>query len=276
MDRVRGAASRPPLSAPGQRWLPLRGILVLAFALALAPVFLVTGCGGGGGPALRETDEAEYQRGKDLLRRGEDEKALLSFLRVIDERSEAPESHLEVGLLYLEEFDQPVLAIYHFQRFLELRPEARQSPQVEKLIDTARKEFARALPGQPFRPPEEQDQVLRHAERLEVENQRLEREIRELRETNRRLRERVEAERAIPGENPAAVAGNGVAPAETSPSAESPPSTYVVRPGDTLNSIARRAYGNPARWERIFDANRDLLRSPDDLRVGQELRLPPP
>ena len=273
MDRVCGAAARFPLPVPGRRGLTSSW----RFTLPLLVLLVLSGCGGGGGPALRETDEPEYQRGKDLLRRGEEEKALLSFLRVVDERSEAPESHLEVGLLYLEEFDQPVLAIYHFQRFLELRPEARQSPQVEKLVDTARKEFARSLPGQPFRPPEEQDEILRHAERLEVENQRLEREIRELRGANRRLREQWESARAAAGGNggnTAATTGGGRA--EGPPSPEPSPGSYVVRPGDTLNSIARRAYGNPALWERIFDANRDLLRSPDDLRVGQELRLPPP
>lgn len=272
MDRARGAAPRLPRGFG--RWALRQGS---ALASILALVLFLSGCGGGGGPSLRETDEADYQRGKDLLRRGEDEKALLSFLRVIDERSEAPESHLEVGLLYLEEFDQPVLAIYHFQRFLELRPEARQSPQVEKLVDTARKEFARSLPGQPFRPPEEQDEILRHAERLEGENQRLERELRELREAHRRLRERWEAAgetgRGSP-ENVAAERQPGRASSTDAP--RTSPDTYVVRPGDTLNSIARRTYGNPALWERIFDANRDLLRSPDDLRVGQELRLPPP
>lgn len=56
----------------------------------------------------------------------------------------------------------------------------------------------------------------------------------------------------------------------------SPHDTYMVQPDDTLRVIAQRAYGDPAAFTRIFEANRDLLRSPEDLRPGQVLRLPRP
>lgn len=52
--------------------------------------------------------------------------------------------------------------------------------------------------------------------------------------------------------------------------------TYKVQPDDTLLVIAQRAYGDPAAFTRIFEANRDLLRTPEDLRPGQVLRLPRP
>ena len=50
--------------------------------------------------------------------------------------------------------------------------------------------------------------------------------------------------------------------------------TYVVRAGDTLRSIALRAYGNEERWRRIFRANRALIRDPDVLKVGTSLVIP--
>jgi len=55
----------------------------------------------------------------------------------------------------------------------------------------------------------------------------------------------------------------------------SAPMEYVVRRGDTLSAIAARIYGSSAEAGRIFEANRDRLDSPDDVRVGQTLRLPP-
>ncbi|MCB1069261.1 MAG: LysM peptidoglycan-binding domain-containing protein [Verrucomicrobia bacterium] len=49
---------------------------------------------------------------------------------------------------------------------------------------------------------------------------------------------------------------------------------YVVQAGDTLSRIATRVYNNPALWERIYEANRETLRSPESIRVGQTLRIP--
>ena len=49
---------------------------------------------------------------------------------------------------------------------------------------------------------------------------------------------------------------------------------YTVRPGDTLRLIAVRVYGDESRWVRIYEANRDLLASPDDLVAGMELEIP--
>jgi nucleoid-associated protein YgaU len=50
---------------------------------------------------------------------------------------------------------------------------------------------------------------------------------------------------------------------------------YVVRRGDTLRSIAARFLGDASDWPRIYRVNRDRLRSPTELRVGMELRIPP-
>ncbi|HEX2479584.1 MAG TPA: transporter substrate-binding domain-containing protein [Geminicoccaceae bacterium] len=50
--------------------------------------------------------------------------------------------------------------------------------------------------------------------------------------------------------------------------------TYVVQPGDTLSRIARRFYGD-ASWQRIYDANRDVIGDdPGRLRVGMTLQIP--
>ncbi|WP_170317576.1 LysM peptidoglycan-binding domain-containing protein [Paroceanicella profunda] len=48
---------------------------------------------------------------------------------------------------------------------------------------------------------------------------------------------------------------------------------YVVQRGDTLRSITRRVFGHD-RYLVLYDANRDVLSSPNALEVGQVLRLP--
>ena len=50
---------------------------------------------------------------------------------------------------------------------------------------------------------------------------------------------------------------------------------YVVRKSDTLIGIARRFYGDASMYRRIYEANRDVLKSPTaPLYVGQRLRMP--
>jgi nucleoid-associated protein YgaU len=50
---------------------------------------------------------------------------------------------------------------------------------------------------------------------------------------------------------------------------------HVIRPGDTLFSIAQQRYGDGEQFYAIYQANRDVLKSPDNLPSGVTLRLPP-
>jgi len=48
----------------------------------------------------------------------------------------------------------------------------------------------------------------------------------------------------------------------------------VVRKGDTLGRIAKRAYGNVMEYKKIYRANPDILNRPDRIYIGQKLRIP--
>ena len=50
---------------------------------------------------------------------------------------------------------------------------------------------------------------------------------------------------------------------------------YVVVSGDSLSKIAKREYGNANDWQRIFEANKDILKDPDKIYPGQKLKIPP-
>jgi nucleoid-associated protein YgaU len=49
---------------------------------------------------------------------------------------------------------------------------------------------------------------------------------------------------------------------------------HEVEPGDTLSKIAEHYYGDSKLYPKIFDANRDVLKDPNMIRVGQRLRIP--
>ncbi len=51
--------------------------------------------------------------------------------------------------------------------------------------------------------------------------------------------------------------------------------TYEVKSGDNLSKISKQFYGDPNEYMRIFYANRDKLRDPDQIQVGQKLTIPP-
>jgi nucleoid-associated protein YgaU len=60
--------------------------------------------------------------------------------------------------------------------------------------------------------------------------------------------------------------------------ADAPAATryHTVAEGDTLYSIARRIYGAGRYWTAIYEANRNLIKDPVELKLGWSLELPPP
>jgi nucleoid-associated protein YgaU len=50
--------------------------------------------------------------------------------------------------------------------------------------------------------------------------------------------------------------------------------SYTVQKGDSLSKIAKQHYGDANAWQKIFQANRDVLDDPDKIFPGQTLRLP--
>jgi len=50
--------------------------------------------------------------------------------------------------------------------------------------------------------------------------------------------------------------------------------TYSVKEGDTLSKIAKQHYGDANLYGKIFEANKDTLRNPDKIQVGQLLKIP--
>lgn len=74
---------------------------------------------------------------------------------------------------------------------------------------------------------------------------------------------------AVPEKKPAVAAE---APRDTSSAPTA--STYTVVRGDCLWNIAKRLYGNGALYTKIYEANRDKIKSPNLIYPGQVLTIP--
>ena len=49
------------------------------------------------------------------------------------------------------------------------------------------------------------------------------------------------------------------------------PEIYVVKRGDNLSKIAKKRYGDSSKWTVIYNLNRDQIRDPNRIEIGQRL-----
>jgi nucleoid-associated protein YgaU len=65
----------------------------------------------------------------------------------------------------------------------------------------------------------------------------------------------------------------GSSTANAAPAQQTAGTSYVVKQGDTLASLAERVYGNKAAWQCIWNANRWIV-NPSYVQVGWTIQLP--
>jgi nucleoid-associated protein YgaU len=51
---------------------------------------------------------------------------------------------------------------------------------------------------------------------------------------------------------------------------------HTVVSGETLSKLAKRYLGDANAYMKIFEANKDVLKDPNVIKVGQELKIPTP
>jgi nucleoid-associated protein YgaU len=151
------------------------------------------------------------------------------------------------------------------------------------MIETAEKQLARQLPGQPYVDQIERVDLMQLLHQVQEENLDLKKQlavsrqrIQQLERQTGQLSQRVEGLQQQPGSTatpPRQTTTPQPLPGPAVP-ASAIPSAYTVKSGDTLSSIARQVYGNSGRWREIYEANRDQLPRPESLRPGQVLRIP--
>lgn len=253
--------------------------------LRVAWVALLTAALGGCVPSshsqLEEEKESHYQAGKSCVTSLDYRGAIQEFEKALEVNPHSASAHFQLGWLYEEREPDPAAAIYHYQKYLELRANADDAEVIRQHISNCKQDLAKTVLPLPVSPGMQHE-----FEQLAEENKRLTEELEKWRAYAARVPLNTNPQPALnlaaatrtasppqfstpSATNPAPVSGGTDARGTTAPAAAS--RTYVVKAGDSPYSIARKA---GVKLAALMDANPGL--DAHHLRVGQSLNLPPP
>ena len=235
--------------------------LLLVLWLATIVAVSLSGCM----PGVSRLDAQE--RSLDLIRKavaskaeGEIDEAISLYKESLLANPEAARAHLDVAQLLHDHKKDFVPAIYHYRRYIELRPDTEKKEMIEDRLRLAMQMFS-------ARSTEGGEERIASMTGLERENAELKSSIERLQAENVKLKKEAAKLRSLAEERASRRT-------ETPPSRPTTPRTYRVRSGDSLLSIASDVYGDSAKWSRIYDANRNVIRNKDHLPVGTVLKIP--
>lgn len=240
---------------------------IMAVGVVLGGLAAMGGCGRSAASLdAREERDPVLKRAVALKNVNDIDGAIELYNKALERKPWLARGHLEVGLLYDTEKQDYIRAIYHYQRYLELRPQTEKTKLIQDLIRQARLSFAASLPMQPGGAVEEIAILKREIAALKGE-----------------LSNQQGGGAGAKAAKPAVATAAAAAPVKAAPGPLQPPKpepaqpavqTYVVQSGDTLSSIASKVYKDSGKWKQIYDANRSTLSSPESARVGQTLIIP--
>ena len=223
-------------------------------ALLLAPALgLLAGC-----------DRLFEQKGEDALnmarekeKEGDYQAAVQWYEASLDGTGKTAESHYSMALLFDDKLDNPVAALDHFRRYLELSPHGEHAKDARSFADQDEFKLVNTLSKGNFMPQQD-------AARLKNQNFDLQKQLTD-------ARKEIADMRAMAKESPGK-AGRTPDPVQK----PIPPDArvYRVEPGDTLRSISRKFFKTPNRWQDIQDANFSTLAGTVKLKVGMNLIIP--
>ena len=234
--------------------------LLMLWLLATVAV-LLSGCRRGVG----RLDAQE--RSLDLIRKavatkaeGDIDGAVALYKESLLANPEAARAHLDLALLLHDHKKDFVPAIYHYRRYIELRPDTEKKEMIEDRLRLAMQIFsARSVKGG--------EDAIMSVTSLEKENAELKSSIERLQAENAKLQKEAVQLRAL-------VKARTQHRPDTPASSPRKPRTYRVRRGDSLLSIASDVYGDSTKWSRIYEANRNVIKDKDHVPVDTVLKIP--
>lgn len=237
---------------------------------------LLSGCLPPGRSELDETREPHFLAGKGRVNGMDYMGAIESFEKALEVNPRSAAAHLELAWLFHEKAGNPAAAIYHYERFLRLRPKAENADILKQRIYVCKQDLAKGVLPLPTTPG-----MQREFDQLVEENKALREEVTQWRNyyaatraalaTNVPVQPLTSQPATTPAPTPQtqAVAAPRIATPETHAAAPAPIRTHTVKSGETLTMIARK-YG--VQVDALMAANPRL--EPRRMQIGQTLNIP--
>lgn len=216
-------------------------------------------------------DELEHpvmKRAKAREQEGDVAGAKRIYQSLLDKDPSLARAHLALAFLLDKPSGSYIEAVYHYRRYLDLRPDTEKRAIIEANIHSA----TLAMVGTVFT---NQTEALQRLDALEKENvvlrtrnANLDAQLQQSRLSLSKLREQIGASAQQADES---LERRGMLEAGIRPALP----TVKVQSRDTLRKISERVYGNEKRWRDLYDANRSVLHKPEDVKPGQVLVVPP-
>jgi tetratricopeptide (TPR) repeat protein len=250
-------------------------------ALLCAAAWLLAGCLPSAQNRADEEKEPHFLAGKSRVSTLDFKGAIESFEKALEINPRSAAAHFELACLSDQKEADPAAAIYHYQTFLKLRPEAGNADVVKQRIQTCKQELALNVSLGPL------------TERQQRELEQLTEEKKKLTEQVKKANEDLEKWRAYAARLQTATNAAGPPPTSSRPSlvlerngsttgpttgarsntapAVSSGRTHTIKAGDTATLIARK-YG--IKVSALLAANPGV--DERRLQVGRTLSIPTP
>lgn len=218
------------------------------------------------------TDEAErdhpaMKKARELEKAGNLQGARLTYQALLDQNPGIARAHLALAFLHDEAGGDAPVALYHYHRYLALRPDTEKRAMIESRIRATQLAYVGTVFTNEAAILKRMGEVERENAALKIRAANLEAQTSHLRAALGTLRNKVsrsgdEASRMLDAK------GMPVPPPRSAGK------KVRVEKGDTLRKISERVYGTEGRWREIYEANRAVLKKPEDVRIGQTLFVP--
>jgi tetratricopeptide (TPR) repeat protein len=265
------------------------------YVVLIILIFSISGCK----QKVNEIANPKYKRAKKLVESGQYEEAIKAFKEYLLVNPKSVKAHLYLADLYYDNADDPLNAIYHYRKVLELDPNSEDKGVITKYLANAESRYYKYL-HEKYSIDEDYEGLKKKYDELLVKSKKYyaiavklnkfkkaqEQQINELKTelydakkqiavlkkelTKAKTQPVVKTSSRMANKTQVSTATNNNEPKKSFPY------YYTIQPGDTLSTISKKHYGTSKYYKKIFRANLSVIKQISRLPVGKKILIPKP
>ena len=221
-------------------------------AFCFAVLALLAFAGGGCEKLFQKDSVRTIDAGDKKVAAGDFRLAIKFYEAALDGTAKTADLHYKIAMIYDDKLHEPLDAVHHFNRCLELAPDGPHAKEARSHQKEAMLRLSETL---------NRGALITQSEAVKIKQDNLDLRMQLV---------KIKGQKTTPAPSTGPVPKGEVVQKPIPPGAK----TYTVQKGDTLGSIAAKFYKNKAQWPKIRDANFTGAKGTPPIRAGQELVIP--